>query len=391
MASEAYKRVKQRQLQRRKQEKIIKFTVFLVIAVIIVTAAVLMEAFRAGRTGDSGDNVQMQAATQDNENTQAQPDLADGKNSDKNNSDEENTSGDEGELTAPLEVDVQPQNEKFEMVQYPQKSDSYVEIRSKEILSPYVILMDVNSNQILAGRKYQEKIYPASMTKVMTLIVAVDELKDFDQTFTMTAEIIDSLYQQEASMAGFAPEEQVTAKDLLYGVILPSGADACVGIANLVAGSEENFVKLMNQKCEEMGLVNTHFVNTSGLYDENHYTTTEDMAMIMQYAMSNPTCKEILSTYQYSTQSTPQHPEGILLTSTMFSRMYGTEVEGVQIIAGKTGYTDEAGSCLVSYAEREDDRYIAVTAKAAGKWNAVFDDFRLYGNYIPNPPGYVRS
>ena len=105
------------------------------------------------------------------------------------------------------------------------------------------------------------------------------------------------------------------------------------------------------------------------------------MAMILEYAMNNETCAKILSTYQYTTEVTEKHPEGILLTSTMFSRMYGNEVPGVEIKAGKTGYTQEARHCLVSYAESDGSKYVAVTAGAEGKWNVVYDDFKLYGDF----------
>lgn len=291
------------------------------------------------------------------------------------------------------EVANEPETEpdKFTKVVYPKKASTYQDILSPDVLSPYVALLDVNNNEIIAGKSIDIRINPASMTKVMTLIVAVENLKSLDDTFTMTTEIIDPLYRQSASRAGFEADEVITAKDMLYGLILPSGADASVGLSILIAGSEDNFVKLMNDKCEEMGLKNTHFMNTSGLYDENHYTTPMEMAMILEYAMTNETCREVLSTYQYTTSSTPQHPEGILLSSTMFSRMYGNEVQTVNILAGKTGYTVEAGNCLVSYAERGEDKYIVVTAGAGNRWYVIYDDFQIYGNYIPNPPGYVKQ
>jgi D-alanyl-D-alanine carboxypeptidase (penicillin-binding protein 5/6) len=124
-------------------------------------------------------------------------------------------------------------------------------------------------------------------------------------------------------------------------------------------------------------------MNASGLYDDNQYTTPVEMAMILKYAMENETCAEVLSTYQYTTAPLNSNPEGVLLTSTMFSRMYGTEVEGVLIQAGKTGYTQEARHCLVSYAEKGEHHYIALTAGAESKWYVIYDDFELYGNYLP--------
>ena len=272
-------------------------------------------------------------------------------------------------------------NKLVNAVKYPEKAENYTELTSAELLSPYIAVIDVTNNKIVAGRNAEARIYPASMTKVMTLIVAVENVKSMDDKFTMTSEIIDPLYRDSASRAGFEPGEEVTARDLMYGLILPSGADGAVGLAQMIAGSEEAFVELMNKKCEELGLKNTHFTNTSGLHNENHYTTPVEMAMILEYAMNNETCAKILSTYQYTTEVTEKHPEGILLTSTMFSRMYGNEVPGVEIKAGKTGYTQEARHCLVSYAESDGSKYVAVTAGAEGKWNVVYDDFKLYGDF----------
>lgn len=279
----------------------------------------------------------------------------------------------------------------FGKVKHPQKSEDYTEITSPDVNSKYVALLDVNNNKIIAGKQFDTRINPASMTKVMTLIVAVENIKDLNSTFTFTTELIDPLVQQQASRAGFEPGEVITAKDMLYGLILPSGADAAVGLSTMIAGSEPAFVDLMNKKCEEIGLKNTHFMNSSGLYDPNHYTTPEEMAMILEYAMTNPDCAQVLSTYQYTTQVTAQHPQGLVLSSTMFSRMYGNEVTGVKIAAGKTGYTVEAGNCLVSYAQRNDEKYIAAAAGAEHKWNVIYDDFQIYGNYIPNAPGYVKA
>ena len=139
----------------------------------------------------------------------------------------------------------------------------------------------------------------------------------------------------------------------------------------------------MNEKCDELGLKNTHFCNQSGLHDENQYTTPAEMALIMKYAMSNEECAKVLGTYQYTTEATPQHPQGISLTSTMFSRMYGNEVEGVTIKAGKTGYTDQAHNCLVNYAVKGDKEYVTVMAAAGNRWYVIFDGFKILERYLP--------
>lgn len=288
---------------------------------------------------------------------------------------------------ATLEVAVDANNSADDAVNknvilYPYKSPSYQEITDPGITSANIALLNVEDSQLIAGKGAEDRIYPASMTKVMTIIIAAEHLTDLTQTYSLSNEQIHPLVQQQASRAGFDPGEVVTVKDLFYGLILPSGADAAVALSNLVAGSEESFANLMNEKCNEIGLKNTHFCNASGLFDENQYTTPLEMAMIMQYAMSNPVCAEILSTYQYRTTATEQHPEGILLSSTMFSRMYGNEVEGMTIKAGKTGYTDEAGNCLVTYAEKQGKHYIVVIANGTYKWNVIFDDFTVYRNFM---------
>ncbi len=257
--------------------------------------------------------------------------------------------------------------------------------------SGYGILIDLDTNTVIASKGGDEKIYPASMTKVMTLIVAYENIDDLDATtYTFDAVMLDELFRAGASVAGFSVDETVTARDLLYGAILPSGGDATNALAELVAGDEEHFAVLMNEKVKELGLKNTNFVTASGLHDDNHYSTCHDIAKILEYAISNPEMRKILSTYRYTTSSTPEHPEGITLTSTMFSRMKGTEVEGLYIQGGKTGYTIEGKNCLCSFSAncREDEsltappQYILVTAFAGGgEYTPVYDAFKTYEKY----------
>lgn len=266
------------------------------------------------------------------------------------------------------------------LLTYPTAAENVTELTANNISSEHAVLLDVDNNTILAQRDPDARIYPASMTKIMTLLVAAEHIENMDDTFTMTYDIIAPLIDAEASRAGFEEGETVPLKDLMYGIALPSGADATTAISIYLCGSEDEFVKLMNEKAEELGLENTHFTNASGLYDPNHYSTATDIAMLMSAVMENDTCREILGTYQYTTSATEQHPKGIPLESTMFSRMYGNEVTGITIEAGKTGYTDEAGHCLVSYATDADGKqFIAVTAKGPTYWRAVFDTFAIYG------------
>lgn len=274
-----------------------------------------------------------------------------------------------------------PTEPEFPEISYPQKP---AEIKSfgDDIVSKAGVLLNVTDNTIVAGRDAEKKIYPASMTKVMTLIIAVENMESLSDTFTMTQEILEPLVNADASRAGFEVGETVTIEDMLYGAVLPSGADATVGLAVKLCGSEENFVRLMNEKVEYLGLENTHFMNTSGLHDENHYTTPVEMAMIVEYAMQNELCRKVLSTYQYTTSSTPKHPEGIKLESTMFGRMYGNEVEGALIEGGKTGYTDEAQNCLTTFGTKGGKEYVTVTSLSYDYWLSIHDAFNIYASYI---------
>ena len=251
-----------------------------------------------------------------------------------------------------------------------------------DIVSESVIFVNCDTNEVVASKDADKRCYPASTTKIMTILTAVDYITDYNQTFTFSYEITDPFFEQQATMAGFSNGEEVNITDMLYGAILPSGADATAGIALTIAGSEQEFVKLMNKKADELGLKDTHFTNASGLFDPNHYTTAEDMAVIIRAASDNELCRKILSTYQYTTAKTPQHSEGILLTSTLFSHMYGTEPVGSDILGGKTGFVNESGYCIASFGKSETGtEYACVTFKGAGLWPTVYDQINLYSYY----------
>lgn len=253
---------------------------------------------------------------------------------------------------------------------------------STGVQSESVIFINADSNEVVAQKNSSARLYPASTTKIMTLLVAVENTTDFDDTFEMTYAITDPLYRQNATVAGFSSGEKPTITDMLYGTILPSGADAAIGLALKISGSEEGFVALMNQKVKELGLKNTHFENVSGLHSENHYTTVEDMAVIVRAAFDNEICRKVLSTYKYTTSPTPQHPEGINLSATIFNYMYGTEPDGADIQGGKTGYTQEAGYCIASFGvTNSGENVFCVAFKAPSKWPAFYDQIKLYSLY----------
>lgn len=259
------------------------------------------------------------------------------------------------------------------------------------IESEYGILIDLYDNTVVASKNGDSKIYPASMTKIMTLIVAYEHIEDLNATYTFPAEIFDPLYQANASVAGFKPGETVPFRDLFYGTALPSGADATTALALSVAGSETAFAQLMNETAQRLGLKNTHFVNASGLHDDNHYTTCREMALILEYAISIPELRQVLGTYKYTTTATEQNPQGLELCNTLYSKMEGSEAEGMYVQGGKTGYTLEGRHCLATFAApcTEENapytrpRFILVTAYGMSEYKPIFDAINTYGAYKP--------
>lgn len=242
------------------------------------------------------------------------------------------------------------------------------------INSSHAVLMQARGGKIIGEIGGEETIYPASMTKIMTAIVAIEELSDLEQEITLTSDMFAGLYERDATQAGFQPDETVRAIDLLYGVMLPSGAECCIALADSIAGSEEGFVELMNQKAEKLGMDGTHFCDTTGLHDPDHYSTAKDIAILLKYAIRNDTFREIIESPYHSTPGTNIHPDGITFYSSMFNHLPDPTVTGGKILGGKTGFTNDAGLCLASYAEIDGTEYILVTAGAFSAGTPHIDD-----------------
>lgn len=261
-----------------------------------------------------------------------------------------------------------------------------VSIQSEQVISANAILIDESTDTIIASKGANEIISPASMTKVLTVLVAAEHIapENLDDTFTMTLEITDYAYVNECSTVGFLNEEVITVRDLFYGTILPSGGEAAVGLATYAAGSHEAFVTMMNEKLAELGLSETaHFTNCVGLYDENHYCSVYDMAIIMKAAMQNEWCREVLTTRTYTTTPTEQHPEGITISNWFIRRIEDKDTGG-QVIGAKTGYVKQSGSCAVSYGLfGSGTPYICVTAGSTTKWRCINDHVEIYKSYVP--------
>lgn len=246
------------------------------------------------------------------------------------------------------------------------ESDLAVSVSPNKLNSHNMILIRLNDHAVLMQKNSEEKIYPASLTKIMTAIVAIENLPNLREKIRLTNSTFQGLYEADASMTGFQPGENVSAIDLLYGALLPSGAESCIGLADQIAGSEQNFVKMMNKKAIDLGMDNTHFENATGLHNENHYTTVKDLSILLNYALQNDTFRKIFTSSRHSTQPTNKHPGGITFYSIMFKELNNQNTIDGEILGGKTGYTTEAGLCLASLAKVGKQEYILISAGAKG-------------------------
>lgn len=276
----------------------------------------------------------------------------------------------------------------------PVLAEKYDTINLKDITCQTGVLLDCETNEILAGVKYNKKIYPASLTKLMTLLVAVENIDDMQAKYKFTKKDIEPLQEENASCAGFVAGDEVTMEDLLYAAILPSGADGTLGLANAIAGNEKNFVKMMNDKVAELGLTDTNFANASGLHHKQHYTTAQDIAVITRACMENETCRKVLCTKTWTTKPTKEYEDGIELDSIFHSRFEGYFIDvdqdgsgDAKILGGKTGFTDEAGYTLATVVEYNGKEYIAVTTKSDTYIDSVEDSILIFENYLPGAVG----
>jgi len=256
----------------------------------------------------------------------------------------------------------------------------------EDVQSKNVVVYDLNKGCIMAMRNAFERTAPASLTKIMTSLVAIEHLQNLDTKITIDSKMFKYIKEQNASVAGFKENEVLTARDLLYGIMLPSGADAAIGIAQYISGSEAEYVKLMNKKAEEIGCFNTNFVNVTGLDTEGHYSTAYDMCLILSYAYKNLTFREIFSSEIYYVDKTNKHENGITLKSTVFEAFKNNSANSNYLIGGKTGFTYAAGLCLATVSQKDGSLYTIVTINKGEKQNYpavhVFDYQTIINNYL---------
>ena len=231
------------------------------------------------------------------------------------------------------------------------------------ITSENAFVIDITNNQVLYDKGSNDQIYPASMTKMLTAIVAIESLSDLDEKILITEPMVYGLVEAEASTAGYVIGDEASVIDLLYGVALPSGADACNALAIRVSGSISAFVEEMNQKAHNIGMEHSHFTNPTGLHDDNHYSTCRDIAILLEYCIQNELFSTIFSSVTYQTSPTSIYPEGIEQHSSFMYYLREANIPVPGLIGGKTGYTGPAGRSLASWAELNDMKIISVVAQ----------------------------
>ena len=272
-----------------------------------------------------------------------------------------------------------------------------------EISSAAAVLIDMNSGNAIAGKNADVRIHPASMTKVMTLLVACEKAQNAGRLLTVEQWMID--YQQSkgaSGILGFVAGDQISVESALYLINYKADMIACLLIAQYIAGNEADFVSLMNQKAADLGLKDTHFVNTTGLQDPNHYTTCREMAIIMNAAMNNPTASKIITSYvgtiipiysDYDDGHTTPYRQPIIYSSWYSDRMKDDPRitdSSFKIIGGKTGYEDIPTGCFVTVAKNSANgkQYICVnvgrineTQNTVSASQSTEDTITIYKNY----------
>jgi len=254
---------------------------------------------------------------------------------------------------------------------FPKLTFASIDIQSKN-----AILFHVNDASILYEKNSEEVISIASLTKIMTAIVAIENIADLHATVTLTSEDFAGLYEANASVAGFKIGEVVSYQDLLYGLLFPSGADAGQALTRLLGG-REHFLFLMNEKAKDLGLENTQFKNETGLEEEGHYSTVKDVATFFLYALENSLFQVILTTSSYTTSN-----GRLTFQSTLESYRKKYSLSPEYLLGGKTGWTTEAGHCLATFAYQNGTSYLLVTAGAPGGASHLEDAKTLYDYFI---------
>ena len=250
------------------------------------------------------------------------------------------------------------------------------------ISSKTAILYNLDNGEVLYEKNADEKVPIASLTKIMTALITLENIQDLNKQIILINNDFEGLIEANAVTAGFTKGEIVTYKDLLYGLLLPSGADAAKALARNVAGSEEKFIQKMNEKVKELNLKQTNFSTVIGLDDENNYSTARELSIIFKEALKNKDFKTIITTKEYTSSDGK-----IKFKSTIQSNAKKFEIDVPYILGGKTGTTTDAGLCLATIAKANNINYMLVTTGALYDKKAphhIEDAKTIYDYFINN-------
>lgn len=277
------------------------------------------------------------------------------------------------------------------------ENNTYADDSKLDLSAQSVILMDGKTGQILYGKNENTKHYPASITKLMTALLALENLK-LDDNITFSRNAVLSI-EFGSSHIGIQEDETLTIDQALHGLLLMSANEIANGLAEETSGSIESFADAMTQKAESIGALNTRFVNPHGLHDENHYTTAYDMALIAKELVKNENFLEIMKDITYQIPPTNKVDEIRYLSQQhkMMNEKRDPTLFRADVIGGKTGYTNEAGHTLVTMAKKGDRVLIAVILNGNG--NQVYDDtnalldygFDKLSNLTIEPKEYINT
>lgn len=235
--------------------------------------------------------------------------------------------------------------------------------------SKNVIVYNIDNNKIIYEKNGDKEVPIASLTKIMTTIVSIEEIKDLKETVVITSEMLKGI-PWDATVAGLKVNDKVTYEDLLYSSMIPSGADATQALAISLTGSIDNFVKLMNKKAKDLNLAHTNFANTTGLDIDNHYSSVKDVLTLLNYSLKNPTFKKVYETKYYTTSN------NIELKSTLSHYNEYLNYDLSFIKGSKTGYTDDAGLCLSTESLIDGANIITVTTGADYTYDGYYNNMK---------------
>ncbi len=249
--------------------------------------------------------------------------------------------------------------------------------KAPDIVGECAILIEPNTGTVLYEKDPNKKMYPASITKIMTALLTLEHC-DMNETVVYSKKNIESLTAEDSNIQ-CKVGEKMKVKDCLYALMLSSANEAATALAEHISGNTEEFAKLMNARAKKAGAKKTHFANPNGLHNENHYVTAYDMAMIMKDAIKYPAFLDIIHSTTYTIPANNKRTEPFTSYQRHMMIYPTSQYYDADVIGGKTGYTDQAGKTLVTYAKRGDVSLISVVLKSNG--DVVFEDTKKLLDY----------